>query len=285
MNKLKIIFKSSYILYILEWENFRNRSDISNAKVVDDYSSVRFKPPLLTKIALHPLPYADVIYSPALYISFSLNVTGELEETKAILLTFQSPVFTNEADKKYTDESYSVQTDNGGMIRFDGRIYRLFDFSTSSMNKSFKQISFDYKCLYGLDDCSYPQKVYQITLTSLTIAKRTSELSISYLKCRPNTCFTSSLDYTITAYPIRYKYWNTFPHTAPDKSTEIWKMTIATTNYPTPEDVYIIFEPPDAHFSYYMIIIKKGNWTQKKNLHCKKMHFQVSSTRSIQSSD
>ncbi|OPL33274.1 hypothetical protein AM593_03264, partial [Mytilus galloprovincialis] len=129
-------------------------------------------------------------------------------------LTFESPVFQNQADVNLIDNAYSFQREKNR----DGRIYRLFDFSHYSPDSYDveRPIPISYPCLYGLDDCNGDRKIYTITLT------------------------------------IRYNDWNTVPAKARNPDFEKWNATIATTFYPLSNDIHVVFEHRNTYSSYYV---------------------------------
>ncbi|CAC5407747.1 unnamed protein product [Mytilus coruscus] len=236
------------------WKDFNHRHGLEAATVFNNSDEKLFKAPLLLGIALHPLPYKQNHgFSPALNISFSIPFIGIVhsQETKAVLLTFESPVFKNPLYKKFTDTVYSIQRTTDDNIENDGRIYRLFDFSSYIPNPfDYKhQIVNTYPCLYGLDDCRYKEKIYSITLTS--IAMNTTFYS-KYFKCNPSTCSMNSLTYTVSVVTVRYNVWNTIPSTKFNPDFEYWNATIATTLFPSPYDIYVVFEHRETCQTYFL---------------------------------
>ncbi|XP_076106493.1 uncharacterized protein LOC143075083 isoform X1 [Mytilus galloprovincialis] len=236
--------------YNFEWEDFNQTYGLEFAFLLNNTASKLFKPPILTNIALHPLPYKNNIsFSPALNATFKIQFLGEasLPETKAILLTFESPVFQNQAYGNLIDNAYSVQREKNR----DGRIYRLFDFSHYSPDSYDveRPIPISYPCLYGLDDCDGDRKIYTITLTSISM---NSTLSSKYFKCSRTTCSLSSLTYTVSVVPVRYNDWNTVSAKARNPDFEKWNATIATTFYPLSNDIHVVFEHRNTYSSYYV---------------------------------
>ncbi|CAG2191844.1 unnamed protein product [Mytilus edulis] len=111
------------------------------------------------------------------------------------------------------------------------------------------QIVNTYPCLYGLDDCSYEKKIYSITLSS--IAMNTSVYS-EYFKCAPSTCSMTSLTYTVSVVPVRYNIWNTIPSKIFNPDFEYWNATIATTLFPSANDIYVVFEHRETCRTYFV---------------------------------
>ncbi|XP_052084358.1 uncharacterized protein LOC127721612 isoform X2 [Mytilus californianus] len=236
--------------YNTEWQDFSQTHGLEFASLLNNTASELFKPPILTNIALYPLPYKDnKSFSPALNVSFKIKFLGKpsLPETKAILLTFESPVLQNQAYKKFIDQAYSVQKNKAE----NGRIYRIFNFS-KYIPDSYdveKPIPVAYPCLYGLDDCGGDKKIYTITLTSITM---NSTYYSKYFKCSHSTCSLSSLTYTVSVVPVRYNVWNIVPAKACNSDFEKWNATIATTFYPSPNDIYVVFEHRNTFSSYFV---------------------------------
>ncbi|XP_076089766.1 uncharacterized protein LOC143060897 [Mytilus galloprovincialis] len=232
------------------WQNFSQRHGLDSINSTENL----FTAPLLVGISLHPLPYTqNHRFSPALNISFSIPFIGvlNLPATKAVLLTFESPVFKNPSYNKFTDTAYSLQRNDDGSIKRDDRIYRLFNFSgyTQNLFDYRHQIVNTYPCLYGLDDCSYEKKIYSITLSS--IAMKTSVYS-EYFKCASSTCSMTSLTYTVSVVPVRYNIWNTIPSKIFNPDFEYWNATIATTLFPSANDIYVVFEHRETCRTYFV---------------------------------
>ncbi|CAC5407750.1 unnamed protein product [Mytilus coruscus] len=243
--------------YNTEWQDLSQTHGLEFASILNNTASELFKPPILTNIALYPLPYEDSkSFSPALNISFKIQFLGKasLPETKAILLTFESPVLQNQAYKKFIDQAYSVQKNKAE----NGRIYRIFNFSPYIPDSYDVEnpIPVAYPCLYGLDDCGGDKKIYNITLTSITM---NTTFYSKYFKCSPSTCLLSSLTYTVSVVPVRYNVWNTIPAKARNPDYEKWNATIATTFYPSPNDIYVVFEHRNT-FSSYFVKYTGGNY-------------------------
>ncbi|CAG2218876.1 unnamed protein product [Mytilus edulis] len=236
--------------YNKEWQDFSITHGLEFASRLNNTASKLFKPPILTNIALYPLPFLNnKSLSPALNVSFKIQFLGEpsIPETKAILLTFESPVLQNQAYGNFIDMAYSFQRDTNE----DGRIYRIFNFSQYSPDSYDveRPIPISYPCLYGLDDCGDDRKIYTITLTTITM---NSPFYSKYFKCSNVTCLLSSLTYTVSVVPVRYNDWNTVPAKAYNTDFEKWNATIATTFYPTANDIYVVFEHRITFISYFV---------------------------------
>ncbi|XP_063434385.1 uncharacterized protein LOC134715811 [Mytilus trossulus] len=244
-------------LFIVEWQDFSQTHGLEFASRLNNTASKLFKPPILTNIALQPLRFPNNIsFSPALNISFKIQFLGEpsMPETKAILLIFESPVLQNQAYGNFIDKVYSFQKD----INKDDRIYRIFNFPQYRPDSYDveRPIPISYPCLYGLDDCGYDRKIYAITLTTITM---NSSSYSKYFKCSNVTCLLSSLTYTVSVVPVRYNDWNTVPAKARNPDFEKWNATIATTFYPTANDIYVVFEHRNT-FSSYFVKYTGGNY-------------------------
>ncbi|XP_063434255.1 uncharacterized protein LOC134715743 [Mytilus trossulus] len=189
--------------YKIEWQDFSDRYGLDVVSIFKNSAEQLLTAPLLVGIALYPLPYRqNQGFSPTLNISFRIPFIGRSNspETKAVLLKFGSPVSKNQTFNRFTDTAYSFQRKSDNSFDRDGRIYRLFDFSSYTPNSLDYQhhVVNNYPCLYGLDDCGYKKKIYTITLTS--IAMNTSSYQ-KYFKCGPSNCWMSSLTYTVSVVP------------------------------------------------------------------------------------
>lgn len=73
-----LLFFFMLCLYIVEWQDFNQTYGLEFAFLLNNTASKLFKPPILTNIALHPLPYKNNIsFSPALNATFKIQFLGK----------------------------------------------------------------------------------------------------------------------------------------------------------------------------------------------------------------